>query len=86
MVRYPKFLNSKPRFWGLSLTDILIFAAGINIFYHIGLKVFFALGLTVLLIGLRLVAVKWIDFKGVFLSYPKVGTLSWSDKLKGGKL
>lgn len=91
MENYPKFLNSTPKFWGLTLPDIILFALTLNVFYHIGVPVLVALLVASVLVILRRLIVKWVDFKALFVGVPRTRSLSWGENLrqnvnKGGRV
>ena len=92
MERYPKFLNSSPKFWGLTLPDILLFALGLNVFYHLGVPVLVALLAASVFALLRKLIVKWIDLKALLISLPRVRSFSWQERVsshpqnRGGRL
>lgn len=85
MVYYPKFLSNKPRFFGLGVMDVVLFAAVVNILNFLGLKFVLCLIIAIALSAFKLILEKWIDLTGLFVSYPKIQTLDWRDHIERSK-
>lgn len=85
MVRYPKFLSTKPKFLGLSVVDVASFAVLTNILSLIGLSLYIAAILGLVCVILKIILGKWVDFTALFVSYPKIESFSWSEELERGR-
>jgi|GEM_PF-6546811 len=85
MVYYPKFLSNKPRFFGLGVMDVAIFAGVVNILNFIGLEFVLCLIIAIFLSAFKLILEKWVDLTGLFVSYPKIQTLDWRDQVDNSK-
>lgn len=85
MVRYPKFLENKPRFFGLTLVDLALFALIVNILNFMSVEGITLALVSIAAIVLKVLACKWIDFTALFVSYPRVESFSWREEIEAKK-
>jgi len=78
MIKYPIFLSSKPKFFGLELVDIAIFALFANLFNQLGLSGLIGAVLSFGSVGFKLLVCHFVDFQGLIRSYPKTQTINIS--------
>lgn len=79
MIKYPIFLSSKPKFFGLELVDIAIFALFVNLFNQLGLSGLMGAALSFGSVGLKLLVCHFVDFQGLIRSFPKTQTINISE-------
>ncbi len=81
MQKYPKFLNQRPKFFGLSFLDIVIFCLTTYLGTFLDLNPIVTLTLSSVTIFSIQVFKKYFDFIG-YLNSSRTKTLSWMKDLE----